>query len=417
MLYFPFTYNRNVIGGRLLVFFTIFYKYHHGEVMTMGNASQTKYLDCHVHYGDPSYKDGLVKIMDGLGVEKFNIVCTPHPTRLSLVPDALHLKAHYPRRVYVFGGLDISAFFTAGDKAGQVFAEYVDTLLAMGCDGVKMIEGKPDMRKMLNVPAFDGLLYEPYWQKMEVTQTPLIFHVNDPAEFWDAARIPDWARQSGWFYGDGSFVNNETQYQEILNVLTRHPRLKVVFAHFFFLSQDLPRLAGYLDQFPGMHVDLTPGIEMYHEFSRHVDKVRDFFIKYQNRILLGTDIGAKALLATPEKGIEPEESNVRFDLVKKFLETYGEFTLDVSHGYLFNKFEGRFKGIHLPSIVLENIGHSNFERLTGGTPKRLNPERIIPECERLASVVVAMGAARPGQPGDPSVAKRVGKYFSDFIIP
>jgi predicted TIM-barrel fold metal-dependent hydrolase len=384
--------------------------------MSQGNASQITYLDCHIHYGDPCYKDGLIQIMDDLKVDKFNIVCTPHPTRLSLVPDALHLKAHYPDRVYVFGGLDISAFFTAGEKAGHVFADYVDVLRTMGCDGIKMIEGKPDMRKMMNVPPFDGSVYEPYWEKMESTQTPLIFHVNDPAEFWDAIKIPDWARESGWFYGDGTFINNEVQYSEIINVLTRHPRLNVVFAHFFFLSHDLPRLAGYLDQFPGMQIDLTPGIEMYHEFSKNPREARDFFLKYQDRILFGTDIGAKTLLATPEKGIEPAESKIRFDLVKKFLEAEGEFVLDPSQGYLFTKFEGNFKGIQLPPEVLEKISHTNFEKLAGKTPKELNPERIVPECERLAVMVVAMGAARPGEPGDPSIAKRIGKFFAESKI-
>ena len=384
--------------------------------MTQGNPSQTALLDCHVHYADPGFKDGLIRIMDELGVQKFNIVCTPHPTRLSLVPDALHLKAHFPERVYVFGGLDISAFFTAGEKAGHVFAEYVDTLLAMGCDGIKMIEGKPDMRKMLHVPPFDGAMYEPYWEKMESTQTPLIFHVNDPAEFWDADKIPDWAQRSGWFYGDGTFINNETQYTEILHVFTRHPTLKIVFAHFFFLSHDLPRLAGYLDQFPGMHIDLTPGIEMYHDFSKNPEKARDFMIKYQDRILFGTDIGAKALLATPQMGIEPAESRIRLELVKSFLETDGEFTLDTSQGYLFNKFDGNFKGVNLPQEVLEKIGHANFEKLAGKSPHRLNPERIIPECERLALMVIAMGAAQPGQVGDPSVAKKISTFFADWKI-
>jgi len=382
--------------------------------MTQGDPAQTSYLDCHVHYGERRYKDELIRIMDELGVKKFNIVCTPHPTRLSLVPDALHLKAYYPERVYVFGGLDISAFFTAGEKAGHIFSSYVDSLIAMGCDGIKMIEGKPDMRKMLNIPPFDGPIYEPYWQKMESSRTPLIFHVNDPAEFWDATKIPDWARQSGWFYGDGTFINNETQYTEILNVLTRYPMLNVVFAHFLFLSQELHRLAGYLDQFPGMNIDLTPGIEMYQEFSKNPDRTRDFFIKYQDRILFGTDIGAKALLAAPEIGIEPGESKIRFELVKKFLETDGEFTLDTSQGYLFNKFEGNFKGIHLPLEVLEKISHANFEKIAGKVPHPLNPERIIPECERLAITVVAMGAARPGQPGDPTVAKLVSQFFKDL---
>ena len=45
---------------------------------------------------------------------------------------------------------------------------------------------------------------------------PLIFHVNDPEEFWDPARVPGWAREQGWFYGDGSFIDNKAQYAEVL---------------------------------------------------------------------------------------------------------------------------------------------------------------------------------------------------------
>jgi predicted TIM-barrel fold metal-dependent hydrolase len=379
--------------------------------MSPVTPSKHQILDCHVHYGDPEFKDGLIQVMDQMGVEKFNVVCTPHPTRLSLIPDALHLKAHLPDRVFVFGGLDISALFTASEKAGMEFARYVDILLGMGCDGVKMIEGKPDMRKRLQIPAFDGPVYQPYWEKMDASGTPLIFHVNDPAEFWDPEKIPGWAKESGWFYGDGTYINNEAQYQEIINVLRRYPNLKVVFAHFLFLSQDLPRLAGYLDMFPGMHIDLTPGIEMYHNFAGNLEKTREFFIKYQDRILFGTDIGAKAMLASPENGIEPGESKIRHQLVKGFLEKEGELVLDTSQGYLFDKFGGNFKGIKLPDDVLKKICHRNFERLAGETPRPLNPEKIIAECERLAVVIVAMGAAQPGMPGDPSVAKMVSQFF------
>ena len=87
--------------------------------------------------------------------------------------------------------------------------------------------------------------------------------------------------------------------------------------------------------------------------------------------------------------------------------------MNTSQGYLFNKFEGNFKGIHLPKEIIEKIGHGNFEKLAGKVPHKLIPERIIPECERLALMVVAMGAARPGQPGYPSVAKMVSQFFKD----
>jgi hypothetical protein len=339
------------------------------------------------------------------------VVCTPHQSRLSLVPDALHLKAHFPDRVYVFGGMDISALFIVPEQAGSIFADYVDTLRALGCDGVKMIEGKPSMRKMLPIPRFDGQIYEPYWARLAERGMPLIFHVNDPEEFWDPIRAPGWAREQGWFYGDGSFIDNEAQYTEVLNVLDRYPELKVVFAHFFFLSAQLPRLAEYLDRYPNMVVDLTPGIEMYHNFSAAPDAARAFFLKYQDRIVYGTDIGARALLVAPEEGIDPGDSHARAYLVRTFLETEDEFWLPEGHGFLFGKLETPFRGIGLPRPVLEKIYYRNFERLAGARPRELDPAAVVAECDRLTMMINAMGAAQPGMAGDPSIAQMVKVFF------
>jgi hypothetical protein len=368
-------------------------------------------LDCHIHLGHPDFMPGLIEILDRNQVGKFNIVCTPHRTRLSLVPEALFLKSFHPQRAYVFGGLDISPFFMAADSCGAMFAGYVGTLSGMGCDGIKMIEGKPDMRKMLSVPPFDSPAYEPYWQRLETSGMPLVWHVNDPQEFWDAQHIPGWAREQGWFYGDGTFINFETQYSEVLHVLERHPALKVIFAHFFFLSAQLPRLADLLERFPNMCVDLTPGIEMYRQFARDPQATRDFFLKYQERILFGTDIGAKALLTTPELGIEAGESALRVELVRSFLERDGGFRLDNASGFLFGKFEAPFEGIGLPQDVLRKIYILNFERLAGDQPKALDPQSIIAECERLTMMITVMASIQPGQVGDGSIASMVKEHF------
>lgn len=372
-------------------------------------------LDCHIHYAHPDLMPGLIHELDANRVGKFNIVCTPHRQRLSLVPDALHLKAHHPGRVYVFGGLDISALFIAPDTCGEYFAWYVDALVEMGCDGVKMIEGKPDMRKTMPVPDFDSPAYAPYWARMEETGMPLIFHVNDPEEFWDASKVPDWAKQAGWFYGDGTYIHNEAQYTQVLNVVERHPGLKVIFAHFFFLSAQLERLGGYLDRFPNMHVDLTPGIEMYFNFARDPQQTRDFFLRYQDRILLGTDIGAKALLGAPGEGIDPGDSAIRVELTRSFLEKDGEFFLDSSRGYLLGKFGAPFQGIGLPVETLEKIYHANFERLAGQQPRAVNPAAVISECERLIGVIPMLGAAQPGIATDTSVAQQVKAYFENQL--
>lgn len=369
-----------------------------------------KIIDGHVHYAHYAYQDSLMRLLDKAGIDKLAVVCTPDEQRLSLVPDALLLKAAYPDRVYVFGGLDISSLFMAPDIAGEAFAHYVDVLRGLGADGIKMIEGKAEMRKRLPIPDFDDPVYAPYWEKMAELGMPLIFHVNDPEEFWDADKVPDWAREMGWFYGDGSYIDNEDQYRQVLAVLDRHPSLKVVFAHFFFLSAQLDRLAEYLDRYPNMHVDLTPGIEMYFNFAREPEKTREFFIKYQDRIIYGTDIGARALLRDREVGIEAEESLARIEVVRGFLENDGPFNL-THEGFLFGGREAEFYGINLPEDVLDKIYYQNFERFAGAAPKPLNKEAILEEAQRLETMINAMAAVQPGLSGDTSSVNRVQEYF------
>jgi hypothetical protein len=367
--------------------------------------------DAHIHYPHPSQMPGLIQTCDNLKIDRLNIVCTPDRARLSLVPDALHLKAHYPQRVFVLGGLDVSAYFRAPQQVGAIFASSLDGLSAAGCDGIKMIEGKPDMRKMLPIPPFDSAEFAPFWEKMAQTQMPLLFHVNDPEEFWHAERIPDWARQRGWFYGDGTYINNETQYTEIFNVLSKNPALKVIFAHFFFLSAQLPRLADLLDRYPNVHVDLTPGIEMYRNFTAAIEETREFFLTYQDRILFGTDIGARALLSSPQTDIQLSESQERVMLIRNFLENPDEFTLRPDSGFLFGTLKTPFHGLDLPDTVLNKIYHKNFEKVVAPTPRPVNPGVIVEMCNQIEHMIQKQGSSQPGVPGDPSVVREVKSYF------
>lgn len=379
--------------------------------MELENAFSCPLIDCHIHYAHFKLQDDLLKVCGQAKYDRVNIVCTPDQNRLSLIPDALYTKAHFPKKVFVFGGLDVSAYFREPQRAGEIFAESIGFLQMLGCDGIKMIEGKPQMRQMLPIPPFDGDVFAPYWQRMAETQFPLLMHINDPEEFWDANRAPSWAFERGWFYGDGTYINNEKQYSEILNVLQRNPTLKVVFAHFFFLSAQLPRLAEILDTYPKVYVDLTPGIEMYRNFSADLQQAHDFFIRYQDRILYGTDIGARALLVNMEDGIQIDESLERVRLVRNFLENDGEFALDPRKGFLFTEPTVPFHGLGLPAEVLEKIYFRNFEKVVSAEPREVNPELMIGFCSQLEKMIEIQGSSQPGVPGDTSVVKAVREYF------
>ncbi|HET60206.1 MAG TPA: hypothetical protein ENN32_07550, partial [Chloroflexi bacterium] len=198
---------------------------------------------------------------------------------------------------------------------------------------------------------------------------------------------------------------------EVLNVMERHPNLSVIFAHFFFLSAQLERLGGYLDRYPNMHVDLTPGVEMYHNFAKQPEKAREFFIRYQDRIVFGTDLDESALFVSDEGAAHSNDSDVRIHLIRLFLETEGAFAPE-SSAALLGEFEKPFQGIHLPQEVLEKIYHKNFEKLAGKQPRALQRKAIASECQRLLAYVEATRKENGHYDKDTAVLSRIYNYFA-----
>lgn len=277
-------------------------------------------IDGHVHYSiDLSGRD-FVEFLDSSGTDKAHIAAitrgrdTP-PCNL----DALELKTAYPDRFYVSCGFDPELYNQSVDKIGKSLVNRVKELQRMGCDGIKMLEGKPQLRAALPVPDFDDMCLEPYWSYMEEEQIPLLMHINDPASFWDRENVPEWAARMGWFYDD-SYINNEEQYRQILTVLSRHPGLRVCFAHMFFMSENLERLGDILARYPNVMTDLTPGIEMYDAFSRRPEETAAFFDAFHNRIIYGTDIGSRFVYGNRAgKPFDKIENTRRHEIVRDFL--------------------------------------------------------------------------------------------------
>jgi predicted TIM-barrel fold metal-dependent hydrolase len=325
-------------------------------------------IDCHVHFGGVSVYDEMLADQERTGVDQFNIVVTPRlvegddPNKLA---NALWFKRQCPDRVYVFGGLDYTGMFDRGrDEPDVPFVDQLGRLLALGCDGLKMLCGKPDSRKAVGQP-LDGPLYKPLLARLEETRTPVLWHIGDPPEFWSLDTVPLWAKQQNWWY-DESFPTKGQIDGEALAAFRRHPGLNLILAHFFFLSDDLDATAALFDEFPNFHFDLAPGVEMLHNFTRDPARARELFVRYADRILYGTDIGAGLHCTGPKRGW----------MVRHWLETDDEF--DVPDDPLMTPDDRpALKGIALPADALEKIYAGNFQRILGRTePCPLNNDAV-----------------------------------------
>lgn len=357
--------------------------------MDLGKLADMPIIDAHVHFGDVRLMSEMVELMDSVGLDQFNVLCTRKSGIINRNPQGLYFKAHHPDRVYLFGALDYSGLVGRADAALTVpLPEQVDRLMALGCDGIKMVEGKPEDRMEIGLP-FDGDVYADFFARAAELGVPILWHVGDPEEFWDWDRMPQWAKDHGWFY-DETAPALESLYSEVANVLARHPTLTVIFAHFYFLSAQLPRAAELLDRYPNVNLDVTPGVEMYHNFTANYDAAREFFLRYQDRIIFGTDLGAQEMIAG-EPHVNMEVGQGRAWLVRNYLENADVF--DVPYDPLMTPDDRpAVKGMALPKEILAKVYRANFQRLAGTVPKPLDMGLVNRELERLAALMDASGA-------------------------
>jgi predicted TIM-barrel fold metal-dependent hydrolase len=368
--------------------------------MDFSNFAGIPILDGHVHFSHPERMEDLLAVMDAASVVRTNLVSTPNPQIVNHNAALIAFKAHHPDRVYLSGGLDYTEALVDRDRASKLLGAQVRTLQAIGFDGLKLIEGKPTARTRIPIP-LDAPEYEGMWRALEETGLPTVWHVADPEEFWDAELCPDWARRNGWYYGDGGYPSKESLYAEVDHVLERHPGLRVIFAHFYFLSADLGRAGRFLDAHPNVCLDLTPGSEMYGHFTRNHEAARAFFLRYQERLVYGTDISTRAL-SNGERGRQDSLSLAW--MVRANLERDDLFVVPGRESLLPADLDG-YRGLDLPQEALDHIYHANFERLYGPAPAPLNRPAALAELKRLADEIDALA----GGEAEKNVARQVAE--------
>lgn len=304
------------------------------------------WIDAHVHaFGGADALSALQAIERRFGYDSANFLSVEGMDDAAQNALAIGWKLLDPDH-YAFGGLHHRFAY---DNAAEV-----ETLYAIGLDGMKMIENKPTERKKWNIAQDDPSL-DAMYTAAEERGIPFLVHVNDPKNFWVADAIPDWARNAGYFYGDG-YVSYEQILRESLSMCKRHPKLRVCFAHFLFLSDDHDRLRRIMDAHPNLWLDVTAGTEMYPNFSADRKSWRRFFIDYADRILYGTDNCA------PMEGEDVRIAEVLNNLERNFFQSADPIPL----------WDDTVRGLDLPSDVFKRITRNNFLRFAGARPRPID---------------------------------------------
>jgi predicted TIM-barrel fold metal-dependent hydrolase len=346
-------------------------------------------IDTHVHYGDwnsvkplEEMYDAMLADMDANGVDRFVIAVTGgYDGQYGgfKLADALWFKRRQPERVFVLGGLDWSGLLNGGTEAVYPLTEQLDLLRAVGCDGLKLLNGKPDNRKILG-HALDSETLEPIYQWLEANDWACVWHVADPPEFWNPDTTPLWARRNGWWY-DETCPKKAQIDAEARRVFAKHPSVNFALAHFFFISQDLAAADALLTENPGLYLDLAPGVEMLHNFTANREQARAFFERWSERILYGTDVGMDA----------HNTHLKRSWMVRHFLETEDVFEVP-DDPFMLPDDRHTLHGIGISAEARANIYSRNAIRLFGETPAPVDDAACRILCDRLIASAARRGA-------------------------
>jgi predicted TIM-barrel fold metal-dependent hydrolase len=338
------------------------------EKMRFSEFADVPVIDGHVHFGN--FGAGSVQwSLDELQRLSASYIDVMRKGKLSGMyvtgGDAgLCLKVKYPTLFYSGGFVPWSG---ETDSLPNVdWDAYIATLKKLGYEGVGEMGNKPVLRNK-HTP-LDSSYYKGFWEACESQDFPVLCHVADPEEFWDENLAPDWAKKQRWVYYLDDYPKKEELNDEMENVLSGHPDLKVVLCHFYFISADLEKAEDFLNCYRNVGLDLTLGIELMYNISRRRDDWRTFFIKHQDRIFFGTDIATWQTI---------QETVDRIWLIRNFLESDEEFFTPSTADKLLTRYEKPFLGLKLPKEAIRKIYAGNFQRLWGKKPKKVNRELAL----------------------------------------
>lgn len=335
-----------------------------GRPYTAEDFARIEKIDAHMHLHGPADRLMAQALADHFRVLTIDVDYPDYPPIREQRRDALSLRERYPGRVAFATTFSVDDFLSPGWSAAVV--RDIDADVARGAVGVKIWKNVGmtlrDAEGRYVLP--DDPRLEPVIAHLERHHIVLLGHQAEPLNCW----LPP---ENMTVRSDREYFGEHPQYymyrhpempshDAILaardRMLRAHPALAFDAVHLASLEWDVDRVADFLDRFPEARVDVAARmVHLEYQAVRDRRKVRRFLIRYQDRIIYGSDeaygpndIDASAVAAIHE--------GWRADW--RFLATS-----ELMHS---EDFDGAFSGLRLPREVVDKIYRRNAQAMFPG---------------------------------------------------
>ena len=205
----------------------------------------------------------------------------------------------------------------------------------------------------------DDPQFSPVFSYLEDRGIPLAGHLGEPRNCWLPLEEMTTKSDSSYYAQNPQFHMylhpDAPSYEEQLaardRMLENHPRLVFIACHLASLEWSVDEMARFLDRFPTASLDLAARMgQLYYQTVGERKKVRNFFIRYQDRLLYGTDIA--------DRGGCRESFQ---DHLHQTWLTDWEF-LVTDNRMSSNRIDDSFRGLKLPKEVVDKIYAANARK-------------------------------------------------------
>jgi predicted TIM-barrel fold metal-dependent hydrolase len=297
----------------------------------------------------------LIALMDQTGIR---VICNMDGGFGADFDRNMKVGAPYRDRIIHFARLNFDGINEPGWPAKT--AAELDRCFTAGAAGLKInkVLGLELRNTDGSYIQSDDPRFDPIWETCATRGKPVMIHTSDSyGRFLPIG--PDNERYEAGLWRsspEGNYYQTGHPTPDVIekareNMHRKHPRTRFVNAHMAMLYYDMDKVAALLDTYPNADVELSATVQ---DLGRAPRMIREFFLKYQDRILFGSD-------GNPGRGIE------EFWIPHwRFLETFDEH---FDHPAQLRSATGaplhgrwRISGIGLPDEVLRKVYYTNALR-------------------------------------------------------
>lgn len=232
--------------------------------------------DIHIHFCDAPRLHEFLSFCEHSGIKKAGLVSLPDLKRGTFNSEVAAALKAAPERFTGFGCLDHRTGRTERNSAAQVKG-----LHAAGFKGLKLWLGKPAVAKTYGLRLEDDYISGALKAASD-RQMPVLLHLADPPDFW--TKRADGS--SVYTDADGSF---ESWIDRGEALFSRFPDITFIGAHLLFLAGGIDNLNRIMSEHGRLCLDTAPGRWFYRKLSEQRAEAREFFHRWRNRLLLGSD--------------------------------------------------------------------------------------------------------------------------------